>query len=663
MRGLENLVAAIFVIAMIVSLAAAASILISRAVYGGIHIITSRALMAMPPTMELGPLSNTCNDGFLAAELKINDNGLGRFDVIVYDLSGRVVGAYSSDNGSVYINIPCNEDVVITVNSSNGGFWIYRYELDPNMHCLSGYIVNASALLKGCKNNIGNMDTYSSMLQPLWIRGILVSNDALSLLNEYGVVPGLVINETNYVVLGRSNSYVYRFIPSRVSASATLYDNNLTVDVSYPIYCRPGIGCLYRDNSYHTPLPENATRVAMHLEYEYASLVAERPGWLHIRDYRVVLPLHIQLYGDSAGEYSGWGWRYTWLVEANMSPPFFYARVVEKATRLSDGYSFTVCTKKSISSLYSRSIDILLIPLLISRDSAPITLSYGVLPVQYNAQGKLSWEFYYTPLSGYTVKTYGAYRSSPQYIAIYAYLVPLSEWRLGLPVDMQIVQLTKSNQVIKAVYKTTLLNLTKITSNEALSGIISIDPGKLFNKAGLLSNNAILAIELVLVGKGSRLIVDTTNNTDDVGDSLFCNTGVAFISGIDDYIHLSILPTNTRVPQGSWLLLLPGEGIESYESTAYNVSELYLPSSLSAKIEFQEPDYTGEYVEVFSASPLSVVCQGCKVLMPPSTSVKIINTNDIYTTGITKASLTDCVSATTILERVAQIGQSALIIK
>ncbi len=662
MRGLENLVAAIFVIAMIVSLAAAASILVSRAVYGGIHVISSRALMAMPPAMELRPLSSTCNDGFLAAELKINDNGLGRFGVVVYDLSGRVVGAYSSDNGSVYINIPCNEDVVITVNSSNGGFWIYRYELDPNMHCLSGYIVNASALLRGCKNNIGNMDTYSSMLQPLWIRGILVSNDALSLLNEYGVVPGLVINETNYVVLGRSNSYVYRFIPSRVSASTTLYDNNLTVDVSYPIYCRPGIGCLYRDNSYHTPLPENATRVAMHLEYEYASLVAERPGWLHIRDYRVVLPLHIQLYGDSAGEYSGWGWQYTWLIEANLSPPFFYARIKEVGTRLSNGHSYTICTKKSISSLYSRSIDVLLVPLLVSRDSAPITLSYGVLPVQYNVQGMLSWRFW-SNLPSWTIKTYGPYRSMPQYVAIYAYLVPLPEWRLGLPVDMQIAQLTRSNQVIKAVYETTLLNLTRIATGEALGGTISIDPGKLFNKAGLLGNTAILAIELVLVGKGSNLIVDTTNNTDDMGYSHFCNTGIAFISGIDDYVHLSILPASIHAQEGSWILLLPGEGVEGYESFAYNVSELDLPSTLSSKIELHESHSTGEYLEVFSASALATKCQYCKILPVPSTSVKIINTSNIRVIGTTKASLESCVSAETIFEEVDHIGQDALIIK
>ena len=661
MRGLENLVAAIFIIAMIVSLAAATSILVSRTVYGGIHVISSKALMAMPPAMELRPLSSTCSDGFLAAELRVNDNGLGRLGVVVYDLSGRVVGAYSSDNGSVSIRIPCDKSVVITVNTSSGGFWVYKYELDPGMRCLSGYIVNVSALLRGCTSSIDSTDVYSAMLQPLWIRGVLVNDYALGLLDKYGVVPGLVINETSYVVLGRSSSYLYRFIPDRVYAGTTLYGSNFTVDVSYPVYCRPGLGCLYLNSSYYTSLPENVTNVAMHLEYEYADLVAERPGWLHIRDYRVVLPLRIQLCCDSAGKYAGWNWRYTWLIEANLSPPFFYARIKETGTRLRDGYNYTVCTKKSISSLYSRSIDVLVVPLLVNRNSPRITLSYGILPVQYSAQGKLAWMFWNG--AGYTIKEYGPYRSMPQYVAIYAYLVPLSEWRLGIPVDLEAVQLTSSSQVVKAVHRATLLSLTKITADRALGGTISIDVGDLFNRAGLLGDTAILAIELVIVGKGSNLILDTTNNTDNLGYSHFCNTGIAFISGIDDYVHLSILPASIHAPENSWLLLLPGEGIEGYESFAYNVSELDLPSTLSSKIELREPHSTGEYLEVFSASILTIKCQGCKILPVPGTSIKIINMNSIRVIGTTKASLGSCVSAETIIEKINRVGQDALIIK
>jgi len=666
-RGLENLVAAIMVISMIVSLATAASILVSRAVYSGIHVISSRALTAIPPSMELKPLSGTCSNGFLSAELRVSGTGSAvTLTAVVYDLRGRVIGAYRGVNGSVIIRIPCNEDVVVTLNTSSGGFWVYRYGLDPGMRCLRGYIVNASALLRGCPRSVGgiNVSGYPAMLQPLWIRGVLVSGNALSLLDRYGPVPGLVIDtsETTYTVLGRSNNYLYRFIPGSVRASATLYDSNLTVRVTYPVFCKPGLGCLYRSYSYYTSLPEKVTNADMHLEYEYASLSIGRPGWIHIRDYRVILPLNIQLYGDPAGEYSGWGFRYTWWVEANLSPPFFYARIMERMTRLSDGATFTVCTKKSISSLYSRAIDMLVIPLLVSRDSGPIVLSFGVLPVQYSAQGQLVWRFWTPLLAPYTEKKYGPYQSGPQYVAIYAYLIPVSEWRPGIPVDLQELQAAEPSQATRAVYRVTLLNLTRLEADKALGGVVSINVSDIFGKAGLLDNYAVLAVELVLASKYSRLILDTTNNTDDMGQSLFCNTGVALIGGIDDYVHLSILPAKAYTGQDSLLLLLPGEGVEG-NWLAYNVSELELPRSTSSSIEFHEPHSNGEYVEGFTATALPVRCEGCKVLSPPPGSIEVNSSKAIHTIGVIQARLEECVSAETILEKMNRMGQNALIVK
>ncbi len=659
LRGLENFVAAIIVLSIMVSLAAAATILVSRAVYSGIHVISSKALMAVPPTMELKPLSSSCNNGLLQVELRIPYTYREIFSVVLYDLSGQVVGVYNGSNGSALIKIPCDKGVVITLNTSSGAFWVYRYELDPRMRCLEGYIVNASTLIQGCtQDSRSYASEYPLVLQPIWIRSTLVDNDALELLDKYGPVPGIIINvsEMSYTIIDRDIAYSYLFAPARIVASATLYSTNSSIHISYPTFCKPGVGCLYKKGFTNS---EDETNVLMHLEYEYAVLLAERPGWIHLRDYRAILPLRIKLAGDEY--YEGWGRNYTWIIEANLSPPFFSARIRENITNLYNGYTSSYCTKKSISSLYTNSVNILLIPLLVSRNSSPILMSFGVLPVQYTAQGKLSWVF--RSGSSYTIKEYGPYNSRPQYVAIYAYLVPLSEWRIGIPVDLQALQLTRSSQAVRAVYRTTLLNLTMITASRTLGGLISINVSDIFNKSRLLDDNAILAVELLILSQGSSLIVDTTNNTDDIGYSHFCNVGVAFINGVDDYIHLSVLPSRAYSSEGSWILLAPGEGIAGYKYLAYNVTEIEMPRTNAQSIEFREQQSTGEYIEEFNAQTIAVECKGCKALQASSSIVEIVGNSNLEAISAIDLRLRNCVSAETILERFANMGRDALIIK
>ena len=658
MRGLENIIAAIIVTAMIVSLASAAVILVSRMVYSGIHVISTKAMMAIPPSMELKPLSNTCNNGYLPAKLHVGSESLRDAKITLYDLRGRVVGIYRGND--VVLNIPCNESVIITISGTNGFFTVYRYELDPGMRCLSGYLVNASILLRGCPSSNSIEQVYPSMLQPIWIRSVLVNdNDALNMLKRYGPVPGLVVNEseTLYTIINRHN-YSYIFVPRPV-AYAALYSKTgyvNIIDKAFPLFCKPGIGCAYVRKLLHSPYAKDSN-ITMHVEYEYSSFVIEQPGWIHVRDYRVVLPLRIVLASDPDGVSFGWGFNYTWWIEGNLSPPFFYARVMENATRLSNGYTRTICSRKSISSIYARAIDILLVPLLVSRNTTNITVSFAILPVQYSVHGALYWA---SNNAGtiFTEKRYGSYPPWSQYIAMYAYLVPLSEWGIGIPVENNILQTTTSLGIVKAVYRKTLLNLTRIVGN-ATSGNLSINVGEVFDKAKLLDERAILVIEIVLASNGSRLIVDTTNNTDISNQPVLCNLGIAYISGIDDYIHLSILPSTINTRDRTWILLAPGEAIQGYRF-AYNVKKIYLQEYTN--IEFRDEHANGYYMERFQAESIAVNCNKCTALQVLQNTGKVINNyNGIETIGTIELRLRECASASTIWENFSQKGRAALI--
>jgi len=678
MRGLENIVGAVIVLGLVVSLTAAASLLVTRLVYTGMHAINSVAMSAVPPRTELVPLADQCSSGALPVEVRI-PGYMGRFSVVLYDLSGSIVGAYDGANGSAFISLPCGRDVVVTVNTSSGGFWVYRYDLDPGKYCLAGYVVNASAVLRRCDSYAGFGINASSpaMLQPVWVRSILVSGrGVLQLLERYGPLPGLVVNEseTSYTLVGARSNYSIRYVPIPSASAYEGYIDELGgtgLNLSYPVYCKPLIGCNYTEEVIRTSAPEDYSNVTMHIEYEDAVLLIGKspantlsnefsePGWIYLRDYRVVFPFTANLIRDSSNNF-GLGWTYEWRIVANLSPPFFVARIYSSQSRGQYSTGWHCITSKSISVIYSRPIDILLVPLIVSRYTQSFTISFGVIPVSYTAAGRLYWSL--SP--SYTLKSYGPASNSPQYVALYAYLVPLSEWRPGIPVVDNVARLIglRSGLAVRALYGKALLNLTKV-GNSAFGVTVTINPGEFFEKSGLIDDAAVLALELVITTNGRAILVDTTNNTNELGQHIFCH-GVALVSGIHDYIHLSILPAMAQTSNAQWLVMVPGEGVTKYHGDVYKLASISFPRIFDKDLEFRSNSYSSSYdVQVFWAN---VSTASSDLLAVPAANAQYFVQNaEAVTTpkGSISLSIGSFVSAETIWEKVLQKGREALIVK
>ncbi|ABM80836.1 hypothetical protein [Hyperthermus butylicus] len=154
------------------------------------------AAAAVPPRMELVPLSDECINNVLPVRLTIKPIAMGHkaSEVIAYSVaSRRPIARAPVVNNTALLELPCNEPVVILVRGES--LWLYSYEIDPTKAglCLSGRIVRATELLEPqlCLNLTS---IYSNMTNCSWYLDPVVYNITSDPEAYRGYIPGGKLN-------------------------------------------------------------------------------------------------------------------------------------------------------------------------------------------------------------------------------------------------------------------------------------------------------------------------------------------------------------------------------------------------------------------------------------------------------------------------------------
>ncbi|BEP16949.1 hypothetical protein PYJP_03010 [Pyrofollis japonicus] len=654
MRGIEGAIGGLILGLLLLGFIAILYSEMNKAMLVG-REITRIAYKAKPRKIVLEPLAANCIGDVLPVKLLASGfSGYGAH-VLVYDINGSLYTENTLINDSATIRIPCSKNVVIVLVSDEF-FQLYSFDYDPTKPCLSGFLVNGSALLGG---NYCLEETYSSPeflgLQPVWVRGIISNNEEADyVLTLYGALPCLVINmsETSATPLGTRPAYIFHYAPGLLNITAYKGRDDVFI---YPKYCKPGIGCYYveRRGDFFNKLVD-----VIQLEYEDAELSIARPGWLYLRDYRAIVNYPYYGHFMALNRY------YYTFIESNITKMFFTFHAWEEER---DRSGFLVWKTELFPSLRKivsvRTIDAILIPLLVSKYSKPLTISFAVLPASYSISG----EKYELTIFGdkFIYGKYGPYSIPSFNVGLHLFLVPLTELRLtGIPVPIELSGFVQCSGAAPAVYHEVLVPRTPISPNAPyiLSRLVTIDPGTIFKYADLVDEKAILVLEIVLDTKDYTVPIDTADSCFGSGDIKTCpfgGLGVALIGGLEAYIHLSILPGIAYKADSSYLLLVTNETTSA--SSAIGVEKVLPPSSLNTQLKLAKPgSYAiASYNIDFEAEAGPIMCKGCKIV-PMYKDYVVIKGGTVLAGTRGTVGLDACSSAESLVERVLRLGPKAL---
>jgi hypothetical protein len=654
MRGIEGVVGGLILGLLLLGFIAIFYSEMNKAMLVG-REIAETAHKVRPYKIIVEPLATSCMDNVLPVKLFANSLRDDEISVLVYNTNGSLYTEKALVNGSALIKLPCSENVVIVLKGSDY-FQLYSFDDDPTKPCLSGFLVNGSALLNGdyCLET-ARSSSVPLDLQPVWIRSVASGNEEADLmLTRYGILPCLVINmsETSITLLGARPKHSFYYDPGLVNITAYKDRDDVII---YPKYCKPGIGCYYveRRGDFYNKLVD-----VIRLEYEDAELSIARPGWLYLRDYRAVV--NYPYYG----EFMALNRYYYTFIDANITKMFFIFHAWEEE-RDKNGYLIDETELlPSLSKIVSvKTVDAILVPLLVSRYSKPLTISFAVLPVPYSISG----EKYWTTVFGnkFIESKYGPYSMPSFNISLHLFLVPLTEWRsTGIPVPIELGGIVQCSSTVPAGYHEILVPRTRISPGapSILSRTITIDPGTLFRDSDLVGEQAVLILEVVLDTKDFAVPIDTGDSCFGSGDVRTCpfgSLGIALIGGLEAYIHLSILPGIAYKADSSYLLLVTNETTSA--SSAIGLEKVTPPRNLDTQLKLAKPGSyaTASYNIDFEAEADPIMCKECKIV-PMYKDYVVIKGGTILASTRSTVGLNTCSSVESLVERVLRLGPKAL---
>ena len=581
LRGISQVISTIIAMAMLVSMMVAIGIQFTREMRAINAEITLVSKMVEPPVMHLDLISKECSNkgDYVVARLSVEGYPLNGAKAIVYTSDGSIYFSNTFSSNAVQLRLPCNKESAIAITKKGLLLWFYNYRFDPDRNCISGRIINASVLAANpCKPNYKSYNSllsseYNSTAVPVyayWIRARMVNSvlkgevKADNLVRKYGIAPGLVINVStlSYDLLSQSKSIQIRYAPS-VSASYYSVWGPAPIGESFPVtiegstpVCIAPYSCRYEKYYSETHTRDNYIELntTMTIEYQDANLKQVSNGWLYIKDYR-----------------------YTWLLKPvidsepgetdTIKPDIVYAEPLVRTSVIS---SMDGCNEELnynyAHMLYSAPIDIVLFPIIVSRNQSEIDASITIIPINRLATYNVVEKWYDEMLGNGSLLT-------SQHVFAEAYLLPYMDYdRPLLPVRENVyIQPRYWPFMIRALAHQTLIPPTHIaptvgnnTYSRIIGGVYRIDLDEMFKETNYNANRALLVIAVVFYTNGTKVLWPSENQVGALPNDreyLGCHPIVA-TNGIEALLHVSLLPIKLTTNKKCRLLLGIGEKVE-----------------------------------------------------------------------------------------------------